>query len=197
MRATTIYGADDVSYFSYSDDGGAYGPADTHEPIERAAQQLRDQLRAQQRAHPGKPIDLIDPDGDAEAGTLSRETPASHGAEPAAAGTAWARSASSKTSTGDFPPSSSVTFFRLPAAAWMMARPVSVEPVNETLSTSGCAASAAPASSPVPVTTFTTQVVRRSELDRAMPPGSAKVTQPQRVEQMRMRFESVRRRYGL
>jgi peptidase M23-like protein len=53
------YGANDVSYFSYSDDGGAYGPADTHEPIERAARQLRNQLRAQQRAHPGKPIDLI------------------------------------------------------------------------------------------------------------------------------------------
>jgi Peptidase family M23 len=53
------YRSTDVSYFSYTDDGGAYGPADTHEPLHRAAMQLRDQLRALQRAQPGRPVDLI------------------------------------------------------------------------------------------------------------------------------------------
>lgn len=39
--------------------------------------------------------------------------------------------------TGDLPPSSSVTFFRLEeAATFMIARPVFVEPVNAILSTS-------------------------------------------------------------
>jgi hypothetical protein len=64
--------------------------------------------------------------------------------------------ASSKTMFGDLPPSSSETFLRLPAAAATMSRPTSVEPVKATLSTCGCAASAAPAVSPKPVTTFTT-----------------------------------------
>ena len=45
---------------------------------------------------------------------------------------------------GHLPPSSSVTFFRLPAAALTISLPTSVEPVNATLSTSSCAASAAP-----------------------------------------------------
>ncbi len=52
--------------------------------------------------------------------------------------------------SGDLPPSSSDTFFRLPAAACTISRPTSVEPVNATLSTPGCAASAAPAVSPKP-----------------------------------------------
>ena len=64
----------------------------------------------------------------------------------AAPGIAASRSASAKTMFGDLPPSSSVTFFRLPAAACTISLPTSVEPVNATLSTSGCAASAAPAS---------------------------------------------------
>ena len=65
--------------------------------------------------------------------------------------------ASSKTMFGLLPPSSSVTFFRLlaPAAATIIL-PTSVDPVNATLSTSLCAASAAPAVSPKPGTTFTT-----------------------------------------
>ena len=52
---------------------------------------------------------------------------------------------------GDLPPSSSVTFLRLllPAAC-TISRPTSVEPVKATLSTSGWAASAAPAVSPKP-----------------------------------------------
>ena len=55
-----------------------------------------------------------------------------------------------------FPPSSSVSFFTLPAAARMTCLPTSVEPVNATLRTSGCAASRAPTMCPGPVTTFST-----------------------------------------
>ena len=58
---------------------------------------------------------------------------------------ALSRSASSKISTGDLPPSSSVTFFRLSADARTISLPTSVEPVNATFSTSGCAVIAAPA----------------------------------------------------
>ena len=74
----------------------------------------------------------------------------------AATGTAFSRSASRQTITGDFPPSSSETRLRFPVAARAMAWPVAVEPVKTILSTPGCAASAAPASAPVPVTTFST-----------------------------------------
>ena len=58
---------------------------------------------------------------------------------------------------GLLPPSSRVSFFRLlaPAAA-TISLPTSVEPVKATLSTSLCAASAAPAVSPKPGTTLTT-----------------------------------------
>ena len=58
---------------------------------------------------------------------------------------------------GLLPPSSKVSFFRLlaPEAA-TISLPTSVEPVKATLSTSPCAASAAPAVSPYPGTTFTT-----------------------------------------
>src|SRR5258708_11117499 len=54
------------------------------------------------------------------------------------------------------PPSSSDTRFRLPADALTMDCPVTCEPVNATLSTPGCEASAAPAVSPYPGTTLTT-----------------------------------------
>ena len=57
---------------------------------------------------------------------------------------------------GLLPPSSKVSFFRFPAAAWTISLPTSVEPVNATLSTSSWAARAAPAVSPNPVTTLTT-----------------------------------------
>ncbi len=50
----------------------------------------------------------------------------------------------------DLPPSSSVTFFTVPDASCMMRRPTSVEPVNATLSTSGCCASSSPALPPGP-----------------------------------------------
>ena len=74
----------------------------------------------------------------------------------AAPGIACSRSASSNTTTGDLPPSSSVTFFRSAAAARTIMRPTSVEPVKAILSTPGCAASAAPALSPVPLTRLMT-----------------------------------------
>ena len=70
--------------------------------------------------------------------------------------TAASRSASAKTRLGDLPPSSSDRRFMLPPAAFMIFRPVPVSPVNVTLSTSGWAASGAPAVGPYPVTTLTT-----------------------------------------
>ena len=42
------------------------------------------------------------------------------------------------------------------AAASSTVRPTRVEPVNETMSTSGCRSSTAPQSAPVPVSTLTT-----------------------------------------
>ena len=56
----------------------------------------------------------------------------------------------------DLPPSSSVTFFTVPDASCMMRRPTSVEPVNATLSTSGCCAISSPALPPGPVIRLTT-----------------------------------------
>ena len=66
------------------------------------------------------------------------------------------RSASSKTICGDLPPSSRVTRLTLSAAACATARPVAVEPVNATLSTPLCPASAAPSSRLEPATTLNT-----------------------------------------
>ncbi len=56
---------------------------------------------------------------------------------------------------GDLPPSSSDSFFPVPAVATRMIRPTSVEPVKAILSTSGCSTSAAPVR-PSPVTTLST-----------------------------------------
>ncbi len=66
----------------------------------------------------------------------------------AAPGMARAGSTSSKTTLGLLPPSSRLTFFRLPAAACTISLPTSVEPVKAILSTPSWAASAAPAVSP-------------------------------------------------
>ena len=44
----------------------------------------------------------------------------------------------------------------------MIRRPTTVEPVNETLSTSGCEASSSPTVAPPPVITFTTPLADRS-----------------------------------
>ena len=69
--------------------------------------------------------------------------------------TAWSIGASSKTMLAALPPSSRVTFLSVPATAFAIARPTSVEPVKATLSTSGWATSARPVS-PAPVTMLTT-----------------------------------------
>src|SRR5688500_11571001 len=73
-----------------------------------------------------------------------------------AAAATTAGSASGSTMCGDFPPSSSETFFMLPVAAVVICRPTSVEPVKATLSTPGWAAMAAPTTLPGPVTTLST-----------------------------------------
>ena len=73
--------------------------------------------------------------------------------------TAWSIGASSKTMFAALPPSSRVTFLSVPATAFAMARPTSVEPVKATLSTSSCATSARPVS-PAPVTMLTTPAGR-------------------------------------
>ncbi len=63
--------------------------------------------------------------------------------------------ASSKTTFAALPPSSSVSFLPVPATVLAIAMPTSVDPVKATLSTPGCATTAAPVS-PAPVSTFTT-----------------------------------------
>ena len=65
---------------------------------------------------------------------------------------AAARSASGKTMFGDLPPSSTLTRYIESAADRSTNRPVADEPVNDTLSTPGCATSVAPVRAP-PVTT--------------------------------------------
>ena len=57
---------------------------------------------------------------------------------------------------GDLPPSSSDTFLTVSAAALSTSTPARVEPVNETMSTSGCDASAAPTVGPSPSTRLKT-----------------------------------------
>ena len=69
-------------------------------------------------------------------------------------GSAASRSASAKTICGLLPPSSSVTGMAFFAAAVWISAPTATEPVKEMWRTSGCADSAAPASSPRPGTTF-------------------------------------------
>ena len=69
---------------------------------------------------------------------------------------ARSRSASAKTMLGDFPPSSRVTGTTLSAAAFITAIPVGTEPVKVIWLIPGCPASAAPATSPRPVSTLKT-----------------------------------------
>lgn len=53
------YRAGEVRYFSYAPDGGAYGAAQTTGDLRQAATALKEQLRALQRQHPGREVDLI------------------------------------------------------------------------------------------------------------------------------------------
>ena len=69
--------------------------------------------------------------------------------------TAWSTGASSKTMFAALPPSSRVTFLLGAGDAPAIVLPTSVEPVNATLSTSGCSTTRAPVS-PAPVTMLTT-----------------------------------------
>ena len=73
-----------------------------------------------------------------------------------AAATARSRSASANTTSGDLPPSSSVSGTRRSAASAARWRPVATDPVNAIFRTSGWAASGVPTSGPAPVTTFST-----------------------------------------
>ena len=63
-------------------------------------------------------------------------------------GTARCRSASSRITFGDLPPSSSATRLTVCAASSLTRRPARVEPVNETMSMPGCAAIASPTTGP-------------------------------------------------
>src|SRR5262249_38070312 len=52
------YQPGEVTYFSYAG-GGDYGKSDTEGPLMAAAHRLAQQLRAMQRAQPGREVDLI------------------------------------------------------------------------------------------------------------------------------------------
>ena len=71
-------------------------------------------------------------------------------------GTALAKSASGRNTLGDLPPSSCTTRLIVGAAACATSTPARVEPVKETMSTSGCADIAEPTTSPVPLTRLNT-----------------------------------------
>ena len=74
------------------------------------------------------------------------------GAEAAAA----SRSASAKTMFADLPPSSSVTRLSESAALRMMPWPTAVEPVKQTLRTSGWVTNRSPTTDPLPGSTVST-----------------------------------------
>ena len=61
---------------------------------------------------------------------------------------------------GDLPPSSSVTRFTVAAASSLTRLPARVDPVNDTMSTPGCAAIASPTTGPTPVTRLNTPAGR-------------------------------------
>ena len=73
-----------------------------------------------------------------------------------AAAAAFSRSASSKTTFADLPPSSSVTRLIVAAAPCMIPRPTSVEPVKPIFATSGCSTRRAPTTEPLPTSTLST-----------------------------------------
>lgn len=53
------YHRGEVESYSYAPDGGPYGREDTWRRIRASAEALRTQLRAMQRAHPGREVDLV------------------------------------------------------------------------------------------------------------------------------------------
>ena len=72
--------------------------------------------------------------------------------------TAVSRSASSRMTLADLPPSSRATRFTVPAAIAAIRLPARVDPVNEIMSTSGWDTSASPMSGPLPLTRLKTPV---------------------------------------
>ena len=70
--------------------------------------------------------------------------------------TAFSRSASSRMILADLPPSSCVTRFTVGTAADATATPARVDPVNETMATSGCDEIAEPTVGPSPFTRLNT-----------------------------------------
>ena len=70
--------------------------------------------------------------------------------------TAFSKSASSRRMLADLPPSSWVTRFTVGAAATATAMPARVDPVKETMATSGWAEMAAPTVGPSPFTKLKT-----------------------------------------
>jgi Peptidase family M23/Putative serine esterase (DUF676) len=53
------YRDDEVTYFSYAPDGGAYRADQTHGDLQRAGLRLAEQLKRAQREHPGREVDLV------------------------------------------------------------------------------------------------------------------------------------------
>src|SRR5204862_218609 len=53
------YRDDEVRYFSYAPDGGAYRAQQTHGDLQRAGLRLAEQLKEAEREHPGREVDLI------------------------------------------------------------------------------------------------------------------------------------------
>jgi hypothetical protein len=53
------YSPDDVHWFSYAENGGAYNEDDTEQSLYKSAELLAEQLRAQQAREPGRTVDLI------------------------------------------------------------------------------------------------------------------------------------------
>jgi len=53
------YRDDEVMYFSYASDGGAYRADRTHGDLQRAGLRLAEQLKRAQREHPGREVDLV------------------------------------------------------------------------------------------------------------------------------------------
>src|SRR2546430_7076206 len=53
------YHDDEVVYFSYAPDGGAYRASHTRGDLQAAGYRLSEQLKRSQREHPGREVDLI------------------------------------------------------------------------------------------------------------------------------------------
>ena len=53
------YRDDEVTYFSYAPDGGAYRAHRTHGDLQRAGLRLAEQLKRAQHEHPGREVDLV------------------------------------------------------------------------------------------------------------------------------------------